>query len=150
VTFSSLLGAAEIPFWWTLVSGVGGALAGGLAGQRVGERAWHTERRPLHSGFLAVLNRLRFENDTRLEAAKGEYTRCYQDVYGVVKETYLRDRLDQLGADPTAVSGQLAVTEQTVRNLQSWLDYDMRPYVFRLVRLGHPPPTFELERVGTP
>jgi hypothetical protein len=95
-----------------------------------------------------VLDKLRFEKDTRLEAALDKYTDYYNDVYGAVKEPYLRKVRDRLGPDPAAVSGPRALTEETVRNLQLWFDYDLRWLGFRLLRLGHPPREVKLERIG--
>jgi hypothetical protein len=149
VTFLPLVADAHIPFWWSIVTAIGGALAGGIVGQRAGERAWHKERRPVHSNFLSVLDQLRFAKGAALDKAKGEYTDRYWAVYGLAKlEPYLRERLDQLGSDPEAVSGQSAVSGETIRNLQLWLDYDMRWFVFRLLSVGPQPANFELERVG--
>jgi hypothetical protein len=64
-----------------------------------------------------------------------------------VREPFIKDVLNELGADPADLTGERALTAATVDHLRRWLAYDLRPFVFR--RLSrNPPQRFQIDRVG--
>lgn len=141
MSFSPFVATADVPWWATVLIGLGTAVGGFLTGQRAAERDWQEKRRQLYATFTKLLARLRTDRGHELNEAKEKYGESYSQVVFAVKEGHLRDQLDQLG-NADALSGENALTEEALQNLRSWFTYDMRPYVFRLPllrRRGRPP-----------
>jgi hypothetical protein len=148
--------ATNVPVWEAIVIAVGaaaigfaGTVVGALGTQRAAERSWQAERRKLYAEFYEELFWLTNKQgsvharDQDLRAQMACVT-CYSNVMFAVKESHLREQLENLGPDAEGVSG---INQEDLESIRAWLYFDLRPFFFRAAwaRRCHRPPRFSIQ-----